>query len=238
MDKVEARHIIAIDCCEHTLAVLSRASSSRITSVSLGERTTGKREPVDLIAIGVARYPVRRLFISQLRRTYPDVPLLIFRREEVGDGESFSVRAEFLLSDRGDEGDYTIIESIRRALPISPCEHMQKGSNYDLVLDVVRIVSERYSDPQLNLERVAREVPISPASLSRILNQQVGVSFRQLLRRTRIEEAKRMLASRRHTIKEIALRVGFLDTHYFSRSFKESTGLSASDYKWQEGVLA
>ena len=43
---------------------------------------------------------------------------------------------------------------------------------------------------------------------------------------TRIEEAKRMLASRHYSVKEVAERVGFSDCHYFSRSFKELTGQS------------
>lgn len=91
--------------------------------------------------------------------------------------------------------------------------------------------------PDLDLARVARELPISPAYLSRILNQQVGVSFRQLLRNTRIEEAKRMLASQQYSVKEIAAKVGFSDSHYFSRSFKEQTGFSATDYRSQDGIF-
>ena len=45
-----------------------------------------------------------------------------------------------------------------------------------------------------------------------------------------------MLASRRYSVKEVAARVGFSDSHYFSRSFKEITGLSASEYQSQDAV--
>jgi two-component system response regulator YesN len=75
--------------------------------------------------------------------------------------------------------------------------------------EVIRVIAEKYSDPELDLARVARTLPMSPVSLSRILNQQVGVSFRQLLRHVRIEEAKRMLSSRRYSVKEVAAKVGF-----------------------------
>src|SRR4029453_15022728 len=88
----------------------------------------------------------------------------------------------------------------------------------------MRILSENYSDSELGLEKAAQLLPISPAQLSRILNQEVGVSFRQLLRQIRIEEAKRLLASGHYSVKEVAVRVGFVDSHYFSRTFKPLTG--------------
>jgi two-component system response regulator YesN len=102
---------------------------------------------------------------------------------------------------------------------------------------VVKVISEKFADPSLDLLVVARELPMSATQLSRILNQQVGISFRQLLRQTRIEEAKRMLASREYSVKEVAARVGFSDSHYFSRSFKELTGISASEYRAQDPIF-
>jgi AraC-like DNA-binding protein len=54
----------------------------------------------------------------------------------------------------------------------------------------------------------------------------------------RIEEAKRILASRQFTVKEVAARVGFSDSHYFSRSFRESTGLKARDYQTRTGLFS
>src|SRR5918998_994475 len=122
-------------------------------------------------------------------------------------------------------------------LPIKPCAHVQKGSGYNLVREVIRIIAEKYSDPELNLAQVAEALPISPIYLSRVLNRKVGVSFRQLLRHTRIEEAKRMLASRHYSVKEVAERVGFSDCHYFSRSFKELTGQSASEFRAQDTIF-
>lgn len=233
-------HIMAVDCCQHTLAALTSVPSARLTSIvsqansHLLEHTNG----IDLIVIGVSRYPVRRLFISQLRSIYLNVPILILRREENGpENIKGRVRGEFILSDQRRDSDYEIVNALREILPLASCEHTHKGYNYDIVREVVRVIAQNYSDPQLDLARVAKELPMSPARLSRILNQQVGVSFRQLLRHTRIEEAKRMLATRRYSVKEVAARVGFTDSHYFSRSFKELAGLSASQYQSQDVIF-
>lgn len=240
MDKSEALHIVTVDCCEHTLEAFESVPSSHLTPVTPKDsgRINSPSEGVDLIVIGVARYPMRRLFISQLRRIYPNAPVLILRREELGVGVGeYVVRGEFILSDQRFNDDYDIVRSLRSILPLKPCEHTLQSKNYDTVREVVRIVGESYADPELDLRRVANTLPMSPAQLSRILNQQVGVSFRQLLRRTRIEEAKRMLASRRFSVKEVAARVGFTDSHYFSRSFKAHTGLSATEYQQQDVIF-
>ena len=243
-----ALRIAAIDCCEHTLATFDSVPGSQLISRTSREGTLNNHnDAMDVIIVGVSRYPVRRLFISDLRRIYPNVPVLILRREEAPQateqeaGHSGDtgqrIRGEFLLSDEQSKDDYEIVRALRQVLPIKPCSHVGKGNDYETVRKVMRVIGERYKDPRLNLENVAKELPMSSVNLSRILNQQVGVTFRQLLRRARIEEAKRMLASGRYSVKEVASHVGFSDTHYFSRSFKELTGLSASDYRSQDAIF-
>jgi AraC-like DNA-binding protein len=229
---------MAIDCCQHVLTALRNIPSSALTA----RGSEDKAQPVeierdvDLIVIGVSRYPVRRLFVSQLRKVYPGVPLLVLRR--TGTDQDTAIRGEFILSaEFGAAGDLEMVSALRHVLPIQPCRHAEKVQNYDTVREVLRVISENYASPELHLADVARELSMSQVQLSRILNQQVGVSFRQLLRSTRIEEAKRMLASRRYSVKEVAVRVGFVDSHYFSRSFKELTGLSASEYRSQDAIF-
>ena len=143
------------------------------------------------------------------------------------------IRGEFLLSDEASKDEYEIVRALRKILPIRPCSHVGKGTDYETVGKVMRVIGEKYKDSRLNLDNVARELPISRVKLSRILNQQVGLSFR----RARIEEAKSMLVSRRYSVKEVASQVGFSDSHYFSRSFKELTGLSASQYRSKDPLL-
>jgi AraC-like DNA-binding protein len=226
------RRIMAIDCCEHALAALESVHYSHITSVTWRNQSQfdRDRQRLDLIVIGVAQFPIRRLFISQLRHIFPSVPALILRREDVGELEKQYIHGEFILSDQQNTDDLEIVSSLRKILPLAACQHTRRGDNYGIVREVIRLIVEKYSDPNLDLECVAGELPVSPKRLSRILNQEVGVSFRQLLRNLRIEEAKQMLASRQFSVKEVAMRVGFSDSHYFSRSFKELTGLNASEF--------
>ena len=233
-------HIMAVDCCEHVIDSLANLPAAKLTTVASKDhpRVYNSDLPVDLIVIGLPRYPMRRLFISELRRVYPHVPVLILRRVQVNRGLEDFIRGEFVLSDTShNESDLEIVRSLRTVLPIQPCLHVHKGRNYDTVRDLIRVLSENYRKPDLELSDVARKLGVSPSQLSRVLNQQVGISFRHLLRNMRLEEAKRMLASGKYSIKEVAASVGFSDSHYFSRSFKELTGLSATEYRAQDAIF-
>jgi AraC-like DNA-binding protein len=221
-------NIIAVDCCEHTVAAL-QALRYNILTEQLGAKEI---QIVDLIVTGVSQFPIRRSVISELRRLYPSVPTLILRREgpDTSSGKDW-IRGEFILSDQNIRNDLDVVRAIRSIMPIAGCEHTRRSSNYGLAQEALRVLLERYSDTALDLPWVARELVVSPKKLSRILNQEAGMSFRQLLRNIRVEEAKRMLSSGDYSIKEIAAHVGFSDGHYFSRSFKEVTGQSASEFR-------
>jgi len=235
----EQLHIMAIDCCEHITEIIRNSKCARLTTVdSRGNGDMINRHgAIDFIVIGAPNYPVRRPFISQIREAYTDVPILILRRVAVKGREEEIIRGEFVLSDQSHKNDLELVNSVRKVLPLKPCEHTHKEYNFDTVRNVMRIIADNYSDPALDLEKVAKSLPISPAQLSHILNQEVGVSFRHLLRHTRIEEAKRLLASHRYSVKEVAVKVGFADSHYFSRTFKELTGQSASEYRSRDTTL-
>ena len=235
--KREDRHknILAIDCCDHVVAALKNIIDSKTTTFFSKNNVGAADFPnhdTDLIVIGVSNIPVRRLFISRLRRFYPEIPMLVLRRETMDyAANKTQIRGEFILSDNRRQNDLELVRSIREILPLKLCHHLKPHYNYDLVREVTRVIAENYSDPDLNLNQVAQELPTSPSKLSRILNKEVGISFRQLVRHIRIEEAKRMLASHQYSIKEVSARVGFNDSHYFSRSFKEMTGLNATEYE-------
>lgn len=236
----EQLHVMTIDCCEHITAIIRNTPCARLTSIETrGNGTMVQRhDEIDFVVIGAPKYPVRRGFISQIREAYADVPILVLRRVEVKNGGGEIIRGEFVLSDQSHKDDLDLVKAVRNIFPIKPCGHADKELNFDTVRSVMRMISDNYADPDLDLDKVAKSLPISPAQLSHILNQEVGVSFRHLLRHTRIEEAKRLLASQRYSVKEVAVRVGFSDRHYFSRTFKELTGESASEYRSRSTMLS
>jgi transcriptional regulator GlxA family with amidase domain len=73
----------------------------------------------------------------------------------------------------------------------------------------------------------------SERTVSRRFAQAMGCSPGIYLQRMRIDEAKRLLETTRHSIEAVCAKVGYADTHFFRRVFKRETGLTPRDYRVQ-----
>jgi AraC family transcriptional regulator of adaptative response / methylphosphotriester-DNA alkyltransferase methyltransferase len=89
------------------------------------------------------------------------------------------------------------------------------------------IVASEFSRP-LTIDEIARRVSTSPRQLQRVFADVGGLGFRSYLRRVRMCQAARLLASADIPVKEVARRVGYGDPGQFSKAFKRTYGLSPS----------
>ena len=103
-----------------------------------------------------------------------------------------------------------------------------KGNGY--IRTALQYIASNYGT-NLTLESVAAQVNVSPNYFSSLFRRTVGCSFREHLSRVRVEESKRLLLSTHYSLKEIAVAVGFADQSYFSKVFKQYTGLSPGQYR-------
>lgn len=100
-----------------------------------------------------------------------------------------------------------------------------------LVRRARQFIRERYADPELTLETLAQSLQVSPVYLSRIMKQELGTSFVNLITQTRVNNAIKLLNSTDLPIHEIAGRVGYESQHYFSTAFKKTVGVSPNQYR-------
>jgi AraC-like DNA-binding protein len=82
--------------------------------------------------------------------------------------------------------------------------------------------------PTLTLPEVARICGASANHLNRILKQQTGHTFHQLLLRQRLARARNLLARGKMNVTEAALDAGFNDSNYFARVFRKIHGYPPS----------
>ncbi|WP_186757768.1 helix-turn-helix domain-containing protein [Echinicola salinicaeni] len=80
-------------------------------------------------------------------------------------------------------------------------------------------------------EFYADQVGISAKRLNQILKEKLSKTGVQLIHDRLILEAKRQIIHSENTIKEIAFNLGFKDRSYFSRFFKQHTGLSPQEFQ-------
>lgn len=91
-------------------------------------------------------------------------------------------------------------------------------------------IDANYSKEELTLQAVADEFKISPAYLSRLLRQEIGISFIDYLTQVRISKAMSLMEDPFIKMYEVAERVGYSSQHYFSTAFKRVTGISPAAY--------
>lgn len=103
-----------------------------------------------------------------------------------------------------------------------------QSKEYLLNYALQRIDDEIFKD--YSLEKLASELGILPARLSRLLNSNLGCGFAQLVAEKRIEKAKTLLAENNISIKEVSYSCGYRDPNYFTKVFKRVTGLSPKGY--------
>ena len=102
--------------------------------------------------------------------------------------------------------------------------------SYDRFLnDFMRIViaDERYLDPELSIDSLAREMHTNRTYLSRLVNRRFKMSFRDYINTRRIDHAKSLMKRNPTALMEtIAKNSGFMTTSQFNRKFKELEGMS------------
>ncbi|MFB9325616.1 RICIN domain-containing protein [Paenibacillus aurantiacus] len=89
----------------------------------------------------------------------------------------------------------------------------------------------KHLDEELNVADLSRRLDLSPNYLSILFRQQTGQRLSEFIQHCRMEEAKRLLRETTLKVYETAAKVGYKDTSYFCKVFKEYAGMTVSDYR-------
>lgn len=121
--------------------------------------------------------------------------------------------------------------AIRQELDQRQGEETRDGSLKQMI--------DRYLDRALadgaSLTGAAEFVHMSPAHLSRAFKEETGENYNNYVLNRRMNAARRLLAESNLQVQEICRRVGYSDVRYFTRIFREATGVSPSRYRRGSG---
>jgi len=102
-----------------------------------------------------------------------------------------------------------------------------------VVSDMICKIETNYGK-HLGLDYFVDKYRLTPEYISILFAKETGVTFSNYLKRVRIEKAKELLMNTNIKIYEVACRVGYPDQKYFSKVFKEYTGVSAKQFVLNE----
>lgn len=101
------------------------------------------------------------------------------------------------------------------------------------VKEMVSVIEENYG-MRLGLDSFADKFRLTPEYLSNLFAKETGMTFSNYLKKIRMEKAKELILNTDMKIYEVACSVGYPDQKYFSKVFKEYTGVSAKQYAIDE----
>ncbi|MGB5818179.1 MAG: two-component regulator propeller domain-containing protein [Saonia sp.] len=108
--------------------------------------------------------------------------------------------------------------------------HPSKNSttiDNEFIKKTLHYIHEKIEEPDLSVEMLASQLFLSRSQLYRKIKALTGLSVNEFIRKIRLEEAKKLIVSREnYNVNEIAFKVGFSSSSYFSKCFKKEFGHS------------
>lgn len=175
------------------------------------------------IMIGVSWLDrLRQVHTADLRpfefRNAPVVQVATRLRHEIGSPDMLTnLAVEGLVTD-------LLIQTIRAASPVDDRKApmwLRRTKDY---------LHANYAQ-DLSLQKIAAEIGVHPAHLTRAFRRHFHTSVAEYVRRLRIDAACRLLATTEAPIAQIALDLGFADQGHFTRRFKALLGVTPKAFR-------
>ena len=116
----------------------------------------------------------------------------------------------------------------------SPLSHINCSSinkvEYEFVTSLHSYILDHISEPELSIDRLANEMSMSKASLSRKVKANTGLTVNEYVRLCRLKKAVELLAENEYRINEVAYLVGYSSASYFTKIFQKQFGKLPSEF--------
>lgn len=106
-----------------------------------------------------------------------------------------------------------------------------EGKQVSNVVEKVQQYMLEHLDEEFSRERLAEQVYLNPAYLSRLFRRETGLSLTDYIVKLRIVRAKEQLELSNQKVSDIAFEVGYANFSHFSKLFKKTTGLTPQEYR-------
>jgi len=112
-------------------------------------------------------------------------------------------------------------KSLQQQILRNPDEISVPSMDTQFFKEVRLLIEKNLSDPEFNVELLAKKMYISRSGLYKKIYAFIGETPVEFIRNFRLERAKQLLEANYGNITEIAQEVGFANVAYFTKCFKE-----------------
>ena len=95
---------------------------------------------------------------------------------------------------------------------------------------VQTVIEEQMANSNFSVDLLADRLYLSPRQLQRKIRHITGLSAAGYIRFMRLEHASQLLSSKWGNVSEVSYKVGFQDTKYFSRLFRQTFGVTPTEH--------
>lgn len=132
--------------------------------------------------------------------------------------------------------DLTTIKDVLTNLIIEISEHVlekQQIENIEIEKNVVNYIYENYQSPEISLEQIASNNNVSISYASKLIKEETGESFSNIIQNLRMDKFKEMLINTNRPIKDLVKEIGYYDVSNFTRKFREENNVTPGKYRKQ-----
>jgi AraC-like DNA-binding protein len=123
------------------------------------------------------------------------------------------------------------LRALAAALSENGIETSRRGGIDENALRGLRLLQSLPLDQQLDREKFARDIGLSPVHLTRIFLKHIGTTPSDYHNHRRLEHARRRLSIPGVRIKDVANELGFAHLSHFSTWFKKNEKISPASFK-------
>lgn len=107
------------------------------------------------------------------------------------------------------------------------------GEEENISKNITEFIYENYSE-KLTLENIALLYNYNPSYFGRLFKKNTGYSFREYLKRVRVEKAAELLRTQNMSVDDISIKVGYTNKTKFFEHFKSIMGETPYKYRKNE----
>ncbi|MFC2140689.1 response regulator, partial [Acidobacteriota bacterium] len=122
-------------------------------------------------------------------------------------------------------------KSRSREMALLPAKISETEIDRGFMKELNAVIEKNLSDPEFNVDRLAKKLYLNRITLYRKILAISGESPTEFIRSHRLKQGAQLLERSFGSVTEVAFEVGFSNSSYFARCFKEVFHQSPSDYQ-------